>query len=506
MQAMELAASAGRPEDATALRPKARAALLAAGDRALNLDVARAESSYSRALQLYVSDEADRRPALERWANAAAMAGKLDGAMAALREVVEAYRTTGQRLALGRALTALGRLQSRIGEANVSTTAEAVQLLEAEPPSVDLVTAYAQHAAALGGAGDNGAAIASAESSLSLAESMGLEEPPMALGFKGLFRCLSGERDGLKDMQRALSLAVARGLGRETAVLYANTAFVIGMLEGPSAELAAIQRALEFAERIGNLDTGGSIASTEITLMYDTGQWDAGLAKLRKPGGTLAMPAGLVDERQVRWVQARISAHRGDGQAAQGHAEWLLRESKLGSEVQWLASGLSSAALALAAAGRLRRAHTVLTEFERHPEARADRYQYALALPELVRTAIACADIGLARRLVTGVEPLYPPQESALLAARAAVTEADGDLAHAVRLYERAVDGWRRLVYVPELAFALLGLGRCRWALGEDGSIVLREAREIFTKLNASPLVEAVDRVIDQGRTQAEIR
>ena len=47
---------------------------------------------------------------------------------------------------------------------------------------------------------------------------------------------------------------------------------------------------------------------------------------------------------------------------------------------------------------------------------------------------------------------------------------------------------------VPEKGFALLGQGRCLISLGRPGyDAPLQEAREIFARLRARPLIAAVD-------------
>jgi len=96
---------------------------------------------------------------------------------------------------------------------------------------------------------------------------------------------------------------------------------------------------------------------------------------------------------------------------------------------------------------------------------RGDPY-YAAALPGLLRCALALGEPALAARLIGGVEPRIPLQQHALATCRAALAEAAGDRAMAATAYADAATQWRRFGDLPELAYALLGQGRCLVALG----------------------------------------
>jgi hypothetical protein len=110
-----------------------------------------------------------------------------------------------------------------------------------------------------------------------------------------------------------------------------------------------------------------------------------------------------------------------------------------------------------------------------------------------VRIALAAGDPELATRLVNALEPLYPLHEHALCAARAALTEAGGKPAAAAARYAEAAERWRGFGNRVELAYALLGHGRCLVALARpEVSEPLREARELFASFGySSALAEA---------------
>jgi hypothetical protein len=92
------------------------------------------------------------------------------------------------------------------------------------------------------------------------------------------------------------------------------------------------------------------------------------------------------------------------------------------------------------------------------------------------------------RSLIDGVEDRIPLFAHALCACRAQLTEAACDHAEAAARYADAVERWRAFRRVPELAYALLGLGRCLSRLSDDGAErALSEAGELFSSLGYGP-------------------
>lgn len=505
-EALELSRTAGGQDLGTELADKARHYLVLAGDRALSLDVARAERSYERALALAGEETAERLVILERWAEAAGQGGRLHEAVAALREVISEARLSGNLMAAGRGLTAVARILARLGDpAADAAIDEAVMVLEPEPASSELVAAYAELSAADAGRGDLTRAILDADRALVLARELDLPEPPRALGFRGLFRCLSGDAAGLEDLQRAVELALDGGLGREAAVMYANLAFVAGVLEGSARAIQANRLALEFAERTGRVDMAVNIAANHVYWLYVTGSWDEALSRARADAA-VATGTGSVELRLVRSVEALILANRGDAEQATELAEWLVDESRTSSEVQWIVPGFAVGALVAAAAGRPEQALALLSELEQHPGARADSNQYLMRVAENVRTALACGDVAMARRLTQDSPANFPMQENFLLTARAAIAEAEGSVGDAARLFAEASVTWARFENVPELAFARLGQGRCLLALGDTPAALaaLDEARTILDRLGAQPALGEIDRLLgDRSRERA---
>jgi len=96
---------------------------------------------------------------------------------------------------------------------------------------------------------------------------------------------------------------------------------------------------------------------------------------------------------------------------------------------------------------------------------------------ELSRIALAAGDPKLAERLIGSGGPAGSRFAVMALANRAACSESNGSQEEAVELYGDALVGFRDLGCVVEQAYALLGLGRCRLALGQEAEARSRVAR-----------------------------
>lgn len=99
-------------------------------------------------------------------------------------------------------------------------------------------------------------------------------------------------------------------------------------------------------------------------------------------------------------------------------------------------------------------------------------------------------------------KPARSPRGPGELAAAAAVlVEASGDTRAAGDAYADAADRWERFGVVPELAFALLGQGRCllRLSLSTDATVVLHRAREIFEWLRAATSLAETEALLQQA-------
>jgi len=504
VQALELARAAGQPEQAAELEASAIRYLALAGERALALDVERAEQSLTKALALSPETDLGRASLLERWAHAAQQQGRLREAKAALEEAIALYRERGDSVAAGRSLTALALHLAGLGDPHrQQPLTEAIALLEAQPPGPELVAAYAMLAALhVVFFSDFPEAITAAERALALAAELRLPEDARARGFRGLARAWLGEREGLDDLRRALALSVERGRSRDAAVFYNNLSGALWAYEGPQAALALAREGVDFCERRGIAEFERNIAAQSTIFSAECGRVTEALAEA-EPLAAQLEATGAVSLITVLSVQLRLLAERGDGEGAAADAERLAAAARETAEVQQLSLGLAAAARLLLAYGRHDEARALLLELEQTSGIRGDP-DYAASLPELVRCALALGDAALAAQLADGVQPRTPVHEHALCAARAQLAEAGGEHARAATLYAEAAGRWQEFGEVPEQAYALLGEGRCLAALGKpEAEEPLREARELFASMGYKPALAEAEALLGESESAA---
>ena len=502
LTALELVGAAGQAEQAKELEANAIHYLALAGERALPLDVERAEASLARALALAPAGHPERASLLERWAQAAQQQGRPQESRAALEEALDLYRRQDASIAAGRALTALVLVLEILGDPrHEEALEEALALLEAEPPGPELVAAYTQLARSRFVRSAYREAIAAAERALTLAAELGLPEPARALGYGGAARAHLGERQGLEDMRQALALALEQGQGHVAAVLHNNLALTIWPYEGPRAALDACREGIDFCERRGITELALSIAAMSPTFLAESGGTEQALAET-VPLAERLEAAGDIASTEPRSVQLLLLTERGAHEHAAA-ADELVAVARESGAPPFYAMTFTAATRLLLAQGHRQQANALLVELVQVPEIEADPY-YATALPTLARTALALRQPELAERLVDGVEPRTPLAEHALHAARAQLAEAVEKHAEAAAQYAEAAERWREFGNVPERAYALLGQGRSLAALGRPGAREpLREARELFASMGYRPALAETHTLLDRATAAA---
>jgi hypothetical protein len=131
LQALELAQAAGDTDQANELSAMARRFLALAGERALGLDTAQAETRLAHALRLTPANDPQRSSLIVLWADAATQAGRPSEAAELIDRELDFLRTCGETETTALALQLRSRLAFRLGEGrHVALAAEAVTLLE----------------------------------------------------------------------------------------------------------------------------------------------------------------------------------------------------------------------------------------------------------------------------------------------------------------------------------------------------------------------------------------
>jgi class 3 adenylate cyclase/tetratricopeptide (TPR) repeat protein len=496
-RAMELAAAAGRARDDEALAAPALRFLELAGDRALGLDVARAEAHYARALALLPAGHPARPAVLAKWAEAARQSGRYQEAVRALEEAVEGFRAGGDLVGAGQAMGTLSSVLHHLAnQRHAGVAAEAVRLLEsgAAGPEV-LVAAYARMAGVMLVVGDNRETIAWADRAAALGAERGLEVPARALGFRGSARCALGDAAGLEEMRAGLALAVDRGEGRDAAVLYNNLAGALHPVEGPANALAMYRQGVEFAERRGITELAIWMKASSFYQLIEVGAWDQVLAEAPGMSEQAEAAGDTLNLEQLRSPWVRVLAGRGEVERARPMADWLVPAARAAG-IEQVVVDFPVAATIYLAQGERERALRLLAEVDAWPNVR-ECSLYPVCLPEMVRAAVAGGDPALGERLMDGLAQAFAYHQHALCAGRAVLAEARGRLADAAAGYAESAERWRRFGVVPERAHALLGQGRCLLALDRPGAREpLGEARNLFARLGARPGIAEADALL----------
>ncbi len=502
LQALELAEAAGDPGQAEEVAWPARRFLALAGERALGLDTAQAEARLARALELSPPEDAARSGLLVSWADAAFQAGRPREAAEALEEALVSLRVRGETEAVAQALQLRSRVAQRRGEGHqVALATEAVELLERERPGPALVAAYAQLANVQTVAGAHTEAVASGDRAQALAKALGLPEPARALSYRGYARASLGDVDGLAEMERALSLLVERGAGRDAAILQNNLAIRRSSLQGPARSLTDFEQGITFCEQRGLVESAAQLEANTPGLLAELGRPEEALDRAARLAAAFEASGDMFTLVEVRAVELAIHLVRGRVTDRSG-IDWLIETArKIGTvDINVMALAAASAAVA---ADAPEQAAALLAELQRKPGARETPY-YARRLAAMVRTALAVGDPELAGRLADGLEPRYPLDEHALWAARAQLAEAVGNHGEASTLYADAALRWEEFGNVPESAYALLGHGRCLVALADSAAEQpLRQAAELFSSMSYRPALTETEALLEQVATSA---
>jgi class 3 adenylate cyclase/tetratricopeptide (TPR) repeat protein len=497
--ALQLARAAGQADQAADLEAPARRFLTLAGQRALGLDTAAANTNLERALALTPEGHADRANVLVSFAEAALHGGRTAEAKAALEEAIPALQALGDLPAQARALNMLSVVLGALADPRwAELPAQAFALLEPLPPDQDMVATLTEVAATEMIQGRSESAITVARRALRLAEELGLDRPPRALGYLGSSRMDIGDSAGAEDMREAILLANRAGQGREVAILHNNLGLGLWGFEGPRAALTELATGVAYATARGLTEMAEWATTSTLSPRFDTGEPE--LAITLAGHLTQRFQSDQATLVEVRSVEARIHTLRGRPALAADYLEWLETTSRDTAAAEILVSGLSSAAITHAGLGNATHAIAVLSELAATPDTR-DNSMYAAYLPALVRTAVGLNQHDTAQSLAMDYRPHTPYAQHALITTTAALAEASGDHDAAADGYADAAGRWERFGVIPEHAYALQGHGRCLINLCQPHAAapVLHQARALFDRLGAIPALAETDTLLEQA-------
>jgi tetratricopeptide (TPR) repeat protein len=500
-QALELVRAAGG--DTRGLEQQARRFLVLAGERALSLDVGRAESYYRRAVGLLRQDEPERARVLAKLAEAAALAGRRPEAEAGYAEAIAGLRVHGDQVATGEALVKLAALVRDRGDAVLarSLLAEAVGLLERPPPGPELVLAYTHLARYYHFAGPAEVCAEWAEKAIAAAAKLGVESLDIqARVFRGYTRFELGDPGGLDDLRQALRIGLELGLGDDTAGAYLAVGDIVWWTDGPAAGLEVYRAGIEFTERRGMTYYTMYLKGESVWPLSELGQWDA---LLRVAGEIRDWDPVSYQALLALPYESHVLCCRGQVADAAALRDAFLPRARESSDPQVLIPALATSAVIELSRAAPAAALSLIAELEAVTRDRPVRR--AQHLPDALRICAAAGAIDLAETLLerTGVGAIR--QVNAVHAARAVFAEAKGQRELSLRLYEESADRWARYGFVLEQGQALLGAGRCLLALEhpQRAATSLRKAQAIFESLGARPLMADTRQLLEQAASLA---
>jgi tetratricopeptide (TPR) repeat protein len=479
-------------QDRARLEDRAVKWFLMAGDRALQLDVDKADSYYLEALECRPPGP-EQTEILQKMAGTAHLTGHFPQAESLYRRVIEERTAQGRVLEAGSAMLELAYVLWNQGETAASrdVLADALVLLEREPPGRQLAMAYTQRAADLFMAGHPKESLDWCDRALPLADRLGLPELVVRIRqIRGMNRCDLGDWDGLEDLREALRMGLELRLGQETVRSYLNLGNFLTPMEGPDRALELYRAGMGFAERRGLTYVGMWLRGWALGVLFELGRWDELVAEADEVLAWDEATGGSQLRVACLDCKAEVLACRGRLEEALALADEYLPRARAIGDPQILVPALAVAALTMELAGQTARAVPLVEELERNSREGA-AWVRTLFLHVCVRVLVAEGRMELAQRLLDEADQATPRGRHSVLTGSAVVAEADGRTDEAADLYARAAEGWAEYGFGLESGRALLGHARCLRALGRAGEAAEAAVRAaaVLEPLGAEPLL-----------------
>jgi predicted ATPase/class 3 adenylate cyclase len=273
LSTLDLDRRSGREDPELAART--RTALVEAGDRSFALNAFSAAARfYEQALELWPEGDSDRAFVLVSLGKALFHGER--GGKDALREAAEEFIERDDREHAATALVALADVlhftEGRSHEA-AETVDQAVTLLADDPPSPAKAAALANQARFYGIADEMDTASRLAEEALELAVELDLEElEAHALNTRGIARVVSGDLEGIEDLEQSMAIAPRHSFELMRAMNNLSAIYIgLGDLD---RGYGLVERSLEEARRLGHA-VGIAWGETQLLdRLYWRGEWD----------------------------------------------------------------------------------------------------------------------------------------------------------------------------------------------------------------------------------------
>jgi len=481
-------------KDAGEIQVKAREMLFRAGGRAASLGATReAQRYFEQAAEL--SDDAVRRAELQADAGRmAAQRGRDEEARRLFQLALSVFDEFGLTRPAARVSAQFAELDFRAGHPPeaVARLEKALQTLSDGEADEGVAAVAAQLGRFLILSGELDAATPHLELALALAEALDLQEVfTQALISKAMLLTYTNR---LAEAQLLLEGALARALAEDLPAAavraYNNLAVSCESRDRYADALELTDGAVELARRVGDRVWEAIFVAGPLTALVLLGRWDEALARAAEAE---KLP-GFEHARNLRLPLVEIHCRR--GRLADARAE-LDREAdaRASDDIQFRTSFDLHEAMVFRTEGKPRAAMEAL---ERVVSARDELgITYLIVksgLVETLETAFDLGDTGRVDELLALIEGLRPGERPPLLAAQAHRFRGrrNGDEI----AFKSAASEFRAL----EMPFwlAVTQLEHAEWLSTEgrtdEADELLREPREIFKRLEATPWLERAAR------------
>ncbi|MGH2596710.1 MAG: adenylate/guanylate cyclase domain-containing protein [Actinomycetota bacterium] len=495
VEAYELAPDAA---DAVAIRSKARETLTRAGRRAQSLAAPRAARGYFLRAAELANANLERAELKELAGIMADISGSTNEAIVDLEEAEDLFRAEGRTHDAARVSARIGDAmwdKSMLDEALARMT-PALEILKDDEPDADLAVLAAQLGRIHFFAGHLEQAAEAVDLALVVAESLWLPETiSEAMNTKGL-------------------IASARSRPEESHALIKRSLEIALENDAPSAAIRAyFNLANEMFERdryddASELDLAGLALSRRlgwsapewfskmhiVSHQWLRGAWDEALATMREAPSPEEEPAVRSGIEGIAWSAIQIAIQRGDVDEADRFFDvWDRYDDTV--DVQIRSVYRSVQALVATAHGDHRRALELAREAFDLRDLLSPRHgAIKSAYPAAVEAALALGDVGSAESLVSTVETWKPGVISPFMRAETERFRArlSSDAPETEGRFKSAAGLFREIGTPFYLACTLLEHGE--WLIANDrtgdADPLLREAREIFERLEATPWLQ----------------
>jgi class 3 adenylate cyclase/alpha-D-ribose 1-methylphosphonate 5-triphosphate synthase subunit PhnG len=500
VQALELARATRQATAIDELAAHAYRFLLLAGERALGIDVGRAQTLLEQARALAHPANLEHARATRRLAHAYDLGGRRGDAQPLWEEAIAALSALGELVEAADAMltmTAYVKWAGDLQRAHELASA-AIELAGDRDLGIRAraLAELADQHLIVGRVVD---AVTYADEALALARAAGDERTEVsALGASAVGRVWGAGPASIADVRKALDAALALRLPEETSMFFNNYADALARLFSESEAVRAHEEGIAYLEARG-LEEGAIFMTAElwtcrcVVRSHTSEELIRGLVDI----ASRARDRGLHIAATVAELQLADELDRhGEPEKARELVDRLLPEVRERQDGQMLAPLLTiDARLRLRqrdAAGAHGALAEVLETLERLPETMA---AIAATLPVLV----AAGELAVAERIVAMLPSTRPVRRREQLAGQALIAAANGRCEEAASLYRAAAEAAAEQGAATRRAELLLGLGRCLLAAGDPAAAApLREARDAFRAFGWPVAAAEADQFLEQ--------